>query len=142
MVLQQALQMLVRIATNISDRDACILGFGAEVEFECEITKADVLSAAEPYIRRSVEICQKVLAEQKVDRSAVERVILVGGPTLAPYFRELLTKGLGIRLDHRVDVRMQTLAAVDDSAGRVADDRTGRQSDVRAARTRRHPRPA
>jgi molecular chaperone DnaK len=76
---------------------------GDEVEFECEISKADVVGAAEPYIRRSVEICHKVLTERKLDRTAVERVILVGGPTLAPYFREMLTKGLGIPLDHRVD---------------------------------------
>jgi molecular chaperone DnaK len=76
---------------------------GEDIEFECEVTKADVIAAAEPYIRRSVEICQKVLAERKLDKSTIERVILVGGPTLAPYFREGLTKGLGIPLDHRVD---------------------------------------
>lgn len=74
-----------------------------EVEFECEITRADVIAAADPYIRRSVEICNRVLKERNVDRRAVDRVILVGGPTLAPYFRDMLSKGLQIRLDHSVD---------------------------------------
>jgi molecular chaperone DnaK len=44
-----------------------------------------------------------VLKEQKIGREAIKKVILVGGPTLAPYFREILATKLGITLDPSVD---------------------------------------
>jgi len=52
---------------------------------------------------RSVEICHRVLQEAKLGPNAIEKVILVGGPTLAPYFRDILRSKLGIQLDHSVD---------------------------------------
>jgi molecular chaperone DnaK len=52
---------------------------------------------------RSVDICKRVLKEKNLEPSAIEKVILVGGPTLAPYFREILRSNLGIELDHSVD---------------------------------------
>jgi molecular chaperone DnaK len=76
---------------------------GTEVEFECEVARSEVISAAEPYIQRSIDICRQVLSQRNLKKGDVERVILVGGPTLAPYFRERLSQGLGIALDHRVD---------------------------------------
>jgi actin-like ATPase involved in cell morphogenesis len=78
-------------------------GEGEEIEFECELSRGDIIRVAEPVILRSVEICNRVLKEKNLSRDAVEKVILVGGPTLAPYFRELLESNLGIPLDHRVD---------------------------------------
>ena len=74
-----------------------------ELEFECELTRAEVVKAAEPVIRRSVEICKRVLKEKNLSKEAIEKVILVGGPTLAPYFREMLASELGIPLDYSAD---------------------------------------
>jgi len=76
---------------------------GEEVEFECELSRTDLIRIAEPFILRSAEICNRVLKEKNLDKNSVEKVILVGGPTLAPYFRELLQSNLGIALDHKVD---------------------------------------
>jgi molecular chaperone DnaK len=78
-------------------------GNGEEIEFDCELTQADVIRVAEPIIRRSVEITKRVLHEKNLPKEAVERVILVGGPTKAPYFREMLKASLGIALDISVD---------------------------------------
>jgi molecular chaperone DnaK len=78
-------------------------GSGKEIEFECEMSRGELVKVAEPIIVRSVDICKRVLKEKKLSRDAVEKVILVGGPTLAPYFRELLENNLSIRLDHTVD---------------------------------------
>ena len=44
-----------------------------------------------------------MLAKQKLGTDAIKKVILVGGPTLAPYFREILADKLGIDLDHNPD---------------------------------------
>jgi molecular chaperone DnaK len=76
---------------------------GEEIEFECELTRDEVVDVAEPFILRSVEISKRVLKEQKLGKEAIKKVILVGGPTLAPYFREILAATLGIALDHNVD---------------------------------------
>ena len=61
------------------------------------------MNVAEPFILRSVEISKRVLKEQNLGKEAIKKVILVGGPTLAPYFREILASKLGIPLDHNVD---------------------------------------
>jgi molecular chaperone DnaK len=78
-------------------------GNGEEIEFECELSRSELLRVAEPIIVRSAEICKRVLKEKNLGKDAVQKVILVGGPTLAPYFRELLGSSLGIPLDHSVD---------------------------------------
>lgn len=76
---------------------------GEEIEFECELTRDELVNIAEPVILRSIEISRQVLKDQKLGKEAIEKVILVGGPTLAPYFREILTAKLGITLDLSVD---------------------------------------
>ena len=54
-------------------------------------------------ISRSIEISQRVLKEKNLGLQAVQRVIVVGGPTKAPYFREMLSAGLGIPIDFSQD---------------------------------------
>lgn len=76
---------------------------GEEIEFECDLTRDEVIQVAEPLIMRSVNICKQVLSDKNLGKEAVEKVILVGGPTKAPYFREMLESGLGIPLDFSVD---------------------------------------
>lgn len=72
-------------------------------EFEMEITRADLVRVAEPFIGRSVEITKRALKEKNLPTSAIEKIILVGGPTVAPYFREMLAESLRIPLDCSVD---------------------------------------
>jgi molecular chaperone DnaK len=95
---------------DLSQRDAVTLeasfpnvNGGEPIQFECDLTRSDVAGVAEPYIQRSVDICKKVLREKSLGRDAVARVILVGGPTLAPYFRDTLSAQLGLKLDFSVD---------------------------------------
>lgn len=76
------------------------LGFDA---FECEITRNQLIEVAEPIIGRSIEICKRVLSEKNLVGSSLDRVILVGGPTLAPYFRDILKAGLNANLDTSVN---------------------------------------
>jgi molecular chaperone DnaK len=76
---------------------------GEEVEFDFTLTRNALISVAEPFIMRSVEICRRILQEKKLSPSAIERIILVGGPTLADYFREIIHSSLSIQLDHSVD---------------------------------------
>lgn len=86
--------------------DGCIFedADGNEVELDgFKLTQNQVAGIVEPLIDRAVEKCKSALAEKNLQPSAIEKTILVGGPTLAPYFREILSSKLGIPLDHSVD---------------------------------------
>jgi molecular chaperone DnaK len=67
------------------------------------LTREELLSAATPLIDKAIDISLRVLEEKGVPSSSVDRVILVGGPTKAAYFRERLKERLPIRIDHSVD---------------------------------------
>lgn len=70
---------------------------------EIEITRDELISVAEPIVARSMEICRRVLSEKNLGATAIDKIILVGGPTKAPYFREMLSDGLGIPIDFSQD---------------------------------------
>jgi molecular chaperone DnaK len=88
------------ILVELQDED------GRVFEFEYELARADVERLTEPYIARSVNLCRNALSERGLGPGDVEKVLLVGGPTLSPYLRERLAdprEGLGIPLDHTLD---------------------------------------
>lgn len=81
-------------------------GDGRSFEFEYDLTRGDVERLAEPFIARSVNLCGKALRESGLGPGDIEKVLLVGGPTLSPYLRERLAdprEGLGIPLEHSQD---------------------------------------
>lgn len=73
------------------------------VTFETEITRQDVFRAAEPVVKKAVGIARRVLAEKGLAPADVQKLVFVGGPTLAPYFREQVREALGIPFDFSVD---------------------------------------
>jgi len=74
-----------------------------EIRFEYELKRAEIEPLIEPLIMKTVSICKKVMKEKRLSSSDIEKVILVGGPTLTPLLREILTKELGIPLEFGVD---------------------------------------
>jgi molecular chaperone DnaK len=79
---------------------------GEAVDFEYELRQADVERLAEPLILRSINICKRVLSEARLAVGDLEKLILVGGPTLMPYLRRRLQdrdEGLGIPLEFSND---------------------------------------
>jgi len=88
------------ILVELQDED------GRVFELEYDLARADLERLTEPYIARSVNLCRKALSERSLRPGDVEKVLLVGGPTLSPYLRERLADaadGLGIPLDHTLD---------------------------------------
>ena len=86
--------------------DGCVFedADGNEVDLDgFKLTQRQLTGVAEPLIARAAEKCHAVLSEKNLSPSAIEKAILVGGPTLAPYFREILADKLGIPLDHGAD---------------------------------------
>ena len=94
---------------ELSDRESTVIeatlrrGAAGAVLFEAGITRQQVVRIAEPIVMKAVNIARRVLAEKGLSPAAVEKMIFVGGPTLAPYFRELVKEQLPIPFDVGVD---------------------------------------
>jgi molecular chaperone DnaK len=78
------------------------LGLGTNV-LEFELTRENVAVAARPSVLRAVDITRRVLTSQGIEPAAVGKLVFVGGPTLAPYFRDLVAEQLNIPFDLSVD---------------------------------------
>lgn len=79
---------------------------GDRVDLDFELTRRQVEEFTRPIVVRSVNLCLQALREAGLSRDAVDKVVLVGGPTQAPILREMLadaSAGLGIPLDHSQD---------------------------------------
>jgi len=79
---------------------------GEEVTFEFELERSQIEPLIEPFVESTINICKEVLDQKRLGAGQIEKVLLVGGPTLTPYLRERLAdarKGLGIPLDFSID---------------------------------------
>ena len=104
---EEAKIRLSRSQSEIIDLSDLSVSQGPQADgFEFELCRPHVEQLAEPFIAKSVNICRDVLAEARLTADHIEKVILVGGPTLMPFLRQYLadkTKGLGIALEFSKD---------------------------------------
>jgi molecular chaperone DnaK len=85
---------------HVSDID----GRGADFDFE--LSRPELESLAAPLILRSIALCRDALRQNSLGAGDVDRLLLVGGPTLMPLLRQMLADektGLGIQLEYGVD---------------------------------------
>jgi molecular chaperone DnaK len=78
------------------------LGSGSNI-LELELTRDTIAAAARASVLRAVDIARRVLTSQGLEPASVEKLVFVGGPTLAPYFRDLVAEHLPIPFDLSVD---------------------------------------
>lgn len=83
--------------------DGLTLSNGDVRDFEIEVTRSAYEGLIEPLVARSVGICLDLVTQQGFESSAVERVVLVGGPTLTPALRARLSDAFGGRLAEGID---------------------------------------
>jgi molecular chaperone DnaK len=75
----------------------------APIELTVPVRRADYEQLIAPKVAETIRICRATLSRARLDTQAVERIILVGGPTMTPAVRAALRDALGIPLDTRVD---------------------------------------
>jgi len=57
----------------------------------------------EPFFKKTVAICRKILERNHLDGSQLTKLILVGGPTYSPYLRQMLKDEVSPNIDASVD---------------------------------------
>ena len=72
---------------------------GEPIEFECEITRAELESLIADTIESSIVIAKKALDGAGVKASQLDKILLVGGSTFIPLVRQRLAEEFGVELD-------------------------------------------
>jgi molecular chaperone DnaK len=94
-------QLSVREACPVSIEE---LGPGFEnIETSIEIHRHDYEQMIASDARKAISICKGLLAAKGIKPSALQALLLVGGPTLTPYIRTAIEHELGIRPDSSLD---------------------------------------
>lgn len=95
-----------RCKIELSNKDTAILEIfdidddeGEPIEFECEITRAELESLIADTIERSIVIAKKALAGADVKAEQLDKILLVGGSTFIPLVRQRLAEEFGVPLD-------------------------------------------
>ena len=76
---------------------------GKEIELDLTITREMAYPIMEPFFKKAVAICQKILQRNHLDGKQLTKLILVGGPTYSPYLRQMLKEGVSPNIDTSVD---------------------------------------
>jgi len=80
-------------------------------DFIFDLSRRDVERLMEPRLERTLDLSRRVLSEKGLDVDDLEKIILVGGPTLAPITRERIG-GLGASVSERLEFHMNPLTVV------------------------------
>ncbi|MFC4009977.1 Hsp70 family protein [Nonomuraea purpurea] len=96
------LSRLERVEINIDQIDES----GDTQTVEQVLTRDELDAIAEPFYARAINLCRSALKDAALGPADIDRLLLVGGVTLAPGLRERLADprhGLGIELDISLD---------------------------------------
>jgi len=63
---------------------------GEEIELDITITQADITQVLSPVFQKAIEISKSLLKRNNLEGSALDSLILVGGPTFSPILRKML----------------------------------------------------
>lgn len=91
---------------ELSNRDSAVLEIfdiddddGEPIEFECEITRAELEALISETVERSIVIAKKALAGADIQANQLDKILLVGGSTFIPLVRQRLAEEFGVELD-------------------------------------------
>jgi molecular chaperone DnaK len=88
------------------DCDVCRDESGEQAILECTLAQEQINRLVEPLTLRAIETVRRLLKECRLEPGAIEKMLLVGGPTLTPHMRAMLAdrrEGLGVALEFSVD---------------------------------------
>ncbi|MFT7120691.1 MAG: molecular chaperone DnaK [Neolewinella sp.] len=65
---------------------------GEEIELDITISQDEMDMVLRPIFQKAVDICTDLLKRNNLDSNALEYLLLVGGPTMSPVIRKMLTE--------------------------------------------------
>lgn len=74
-----------------------------EIVLNIEIERSEFEKLLDTLLNKTIAIAKETIKRAGVASSAVDKIVLVGGPTQTPYLRRRLEKTLGIKVDTSLD---------------------------------------
>ncbi|EDM73886.1 Heat shock protein Hsp70 [Plesiocystis pacifica SIR-1] len=68
---------------------------GSSLDVELEIDRPTLETLCSGLVERSVNVCRRLLQQNRVDPGQLERIVFVGGPTMMPFLRDRVGAMLG-----------------------------------------------
>jgi molecular chaperone DnaK len=95
---KKTLSLLPNVSVDVNH-----LGEGYEdIDTAIEITQENLIEATEPLTRRCIDISSRLLSDCHLSNDALASVLVVGGPTIAPYIRTRIKEHFG-KAEYRID---------------------------------------
>lgn len=76
---------------------------GKEIYLSIDFTRKEFEGLIKPLVDRTIKLSQETIKESGIKQSSIDKIILVGGPTLIPYVKNRLEKDLKIEVDTSID---------------------------------------
>lgn len=76
---------------------------GEEIYMSITITRAEFDALVLPFVNQSIKLVKQTISDSWVDKSAIDKIVLVGWSTQSPIIKESLEKELGIEVDSSID---------------------------------------
>lgn len=76
---------------------------GMEFELSLTLTQQQIFEAMRPYFQKAVDICKALLERNHLTGEQLDKLILVGGPTHNPQFRQMLRDQITPNVDTSID---------------------------------------
>jgi molecular chaperone DnaK len=81
---------------------------GEEIELDLSVTQQQVFEAMRPVFQKAVDICKALLQRNNLTTHDLNKLILVGGPTMSPLIRQMLRE----QVTPNVDTSINPMTAV------------------------------
>lgn len=76
---------------------------GREIYLSLDYTRQEFDDLIRPIVDKTIDITKDVIKRSKISKSAISKIVFVGGPTQIPYIRKRAGDDLGIQIDTSVD---------------------------------------
>ncbi|MBP9701409.1 MAG: Hsp70 family protein [Candidatus Pacebacteria bacterium] len=76
---------------------------GKEIYLSIDFSRSEFEKLIKPLVDRTIKLSQETIKESGIKQTSVDKIILVGGPTLIPYVKNRLESDLKIQVDASVD---------------------------------------
>lgn len=109
---------------------------GEPIYIECPLHRTDLERLISDRIDDSIQLCRKILADNRLSHEDIDRIVFIGGPSKMPVIREHVSTQLGIPADLKTDpMTAVARGAAIFAESREWSDAKGRRKSARGSKT-------